>query len=96
MKFQWSGRFLLAAVLAAWSPFIHAQLPTPALVGYWHNWNDVNAPYRWIDSVDDRYNVIDVAFAIPVSNTDMTMTFVPDRGTNNDFTTRIRPRTRPT
>ncbi|MBU3700238.1 MAG: T9SS type A sorting domain-containing protein [Candidatus Kapabacteria bacterium] len=68
----------------------YAQLPTPALVGYWHNWNDANAPYRYIDSVDDRYNVIDVAFAVPVSNTDMTMTFVPDRGSNQEFITRIQ------
>ena len=90
MKCLWSGRLLLVAVLATWSPFLHAQLPTPALVGYWHNWNDVNAPYRWIDSVDARYNVITVAFAIPVSNTDMTMTFVPDRGTNQEFITRIQ------
>lgn len=90
MKCLWSGRLLLVAVLAAWSPFLHAQLPNPALVGYWHNWNDVNAPYRWIDSVDARYNVITVAFAIPVSNTDMTMTFVPDRGTNQEFITRIQ------
>lgn len=90
MKCLWSGGFLLAAILAAWSPFLQAQLPNPALVGYWHNWNDVNAPYRWIDSVDSRYNVITVAFAIPVSNTDMTMTFVPDRGTNQEFITRIQ------
>ncbi|MBU3679494.1 MAG: T9SS type A sorting domain-containing protein [Candidatus Kapabacteria bacterium] len=68
----------------------YAQMPNPALVGYWHNWSDGNAPYRWIDSVDSRYNVITVAFAIPTSNTDMRMTFVPDRGTNQDFIARIQ------
>lgn len=75
---------------AATTATLHAQLPNPALVGYWHNWNDANAPYRWIDSVDARYNVITVAFAVPTSNTDMRMTFVPDRGTNQEFITRIQ------
>ncbi|MFM8772226.1 MAG: glycosyl hydrolase family 18 protein [Candidatus Kapaibacterium sp.] len=82
---------LVAAFLMAYAaPFLYAQMPNPALVGYWHNWNDGNAPYRWIDSVESRYNVITVAFAIPTSNTDMRMTFVPDRGTNQDFITRIQ------
>jgi chitinase len=67
-----------------------AQLPSPALVGYWHNWNDVNAKYIDIDSVDSRYNVIPVAFAIPTSNTDMTMTFTPDRGTVQQLKDRIK------
>ena len=67
-----------------------AQLPNPALVGYWHNWNDVNAPYIDIDAVDARYNVITVAFAIPASTTDMTMTFAPDRGTVQQFKQRIQ------
>lgn len=77
-------------VLLILSRSLHAQMPNPALVGYWHNWSDANAPYRWIDSVDSRYNVITVAFAVPTSNTDMRMTFVPDRGTNQDFITRIQ------
>ncbi len=55
-----------------------AQLPNPALVGYWHNWNDVNAPYIPLNNMDTRYNVIAIAFAVPVSPTDMTMQFVPD------------------
>lgn len=79
---------LMASALVAVAAF--AQLPSPALVGYWHNWNDVNAKYIDIDAVDDRYNVIPVAFAIPVSNTDMTMTFVPDRGTVQQLKTRIQ------
>jgi chitinase len=86
MKHALHTMFLLASLVVC----VKAQLPNPALVGYWHNWSDGNAPYRWIDSVDARYNVITVAFAIPVSNTDMRMTFVPDRGTNQDFITRIQ------
>jgi chitinase len=69
---------------------VSAQLPNPALVGYWHNWNDGNAPYIDIDAVDARYNVITVAFAIPTSNTDMTMLFAPDRGTVQQFKQRIQ------
>lgn len=62
-----------------------AQLPTPALIGYWHNWNDINAPYLPLNSIDPRYNVIIVAFAVPVSPTDMTMQFVPDMISSTDF-----------
>jgi len=56
-----------------------AQIPTPALVGYWHNWNDAAAPYIPLDQVDSRYNIIDVSFAIPQSGTDYQMEFVPDQ-----------------
>ncbi|MBK7959459.1 MAG: hypothetical protein IPK03_16065 [Bacteroidetes bacterium] len=55
-----------------------AQMPNPALIGYWHNWSDVNAPYVQLDSIDSRYNVIEVSFAIATSPTDMNMVFVPD------------------
>jgi chitinase len=54
-----------------------AQLPTPALIGYWHNWNDLNAPYIQLDSIDNKYNVIEVAFALPTSSSNMTMLFTP-------------------
>lgn len=78
---------ILAAIVVG---HLSAQLPNPALVGYWHNWNDGNAPYIDIDAVDSRYNVITVAFAIPTSNTDMTMLFAPDRGTVQQFKQRIQ------
>jgi chitinase len=54
-----------------------AQLPSPALIGYWHNWNDLNAPYIQLDSIDNKYNVIEVAFALPTSSFNMTMLFTP-------------------
>lgn len=54
-----------------------AQLPSPALIGYWHNWNDLNAPYIQLDSIDNKYNVIEVAFALPTSSSNMTMLFTP-------------------
>lgn len=81
--------FLISMVM-----FVHgvsqAQLPTPALVGYWHNWNDGNAPYIALDNVDDRYNVIEVAFAVPTSPTDMTMVFAPDVVAQNVLITQIQ------
>lgn len=54
-----------------------AQLPSPALIGYWNNWNDLNAPYIQLDSIDNKYNVIEVAFALPTSSSNMTMLFTP-------------------
>lgn len=57
---------------------LHAQLPNPALVGYWHNWNDASAPYIPLNNIDNRYNVIMVSFAVPTSPSDMNMLFVPD------------------
>lgn len=47
------------------------------LVGYWHNWNDVNAPYIQLDQVDSRYTVINLSFATPKNGTDFDMEFVP-------------------
>ena len=83
---------IVGALLFLWfhqAP-LHAQLPTPTLLGYWHNWEDTNTPYLAIDSLDSRYNVIAVAFALPVSTTDMTMTFVPARGSQQEFMSRIQ------
>ena len=67
---------LLASILAI--TLAKAQMPNPALIGYWHNWNDVNAPYIQLDSIDNRYNIIIIAFAVPTSPSDMTMLFTPD------------------
>lgn len=69
---------------------VRAQLPNPVLVGYWHNWNDVNAPYIALDAIDNRYNVIEIAFALPTSATDMTMTFAPTVATQIDFIAQIQ------
>jgi chitinase len=48
------------------------------LVGFWHNWNDFNAPYIPLDQIDERYDVVALSFAIPAGPDDMTMQFVPD------------------
>jgi chitinase len=67
-------------------PFlVHGQVPAPALIGYWHNWNDAKAPYIPLNQIDSRYNVIDVAFAVPQTNTDYKIQFVPDGMTHEIF-----------
>jgi chitinase len=67
-----------------------AQLPNPSLVGYWHNWNDVSAPYIQLDSIDNRYNVIEIAFALPTSSTNMTMLFSPLVVSQSVFISKLR------
>ena len=56
-----------------------AQMPNPALVGYWHNWNDAGAPYIHLNAIDPRYNVIEISFAVPITGTDYNMQFTPDQ-----------------
>lgn len=58
-----------------------AQVPDPALIGYWQNWNDVNATYIQLNNVDGRYNIINIAFAVPHIGTDYQMEFIPDQVT---------------
>ena len=49
---------LLFLALTLFSLFVKAQLPDKVLVGYWHNWGSLR-----LINVDDRYNVIALAFA---------------------------------
>ncbi len=51
---------------------------SPALVGYWQNWQDSQSPYIHLTQVDTTYNVIEVSFAIPAGGTTYNMTFTPD------------------
>jgi chitinase len=53
----------------------HAQ--GPDLIGYWHNWNDGNAPYLELAEVDERYTVVCVSFALPAPGTTYDMAFAP-------------------
>ena len=68
----------------------YAQIPSPALIGYWQNWNDVNSPYIPLDQIDSRYNIVDVAFAVPQSGTDYLMEFIPDQGSVSTFISKIQ------
>lgn len=75
MKINYTLTFITIMVVITISK---AQIPNPALIGYWHNWNNVNAPYIQLDALDNRYNVVEIAFAVPTSPSDMTMLFTPD------------------
>ena len=71
--------FCLFIVVLLAGIFASAQNPSPALVGYWHNWNDANAPYIQLNQVDARYTFVDIAFAVPHWGTDYQMEFIPDQ-----------------
>ena len=47
----------------------------PYLVGYWQNWDDSNSPYIELDQIDNRYNVVNLSFAIGGNGTDYDMVF---------------------
>lgn len=63
---------------------------SPVLVGYWHIWDITAAPYIMLDSVDSRYNIIDVAFAVPQAGTDYQMEFIPEQVTPAAFATQVQ------
>ncbi len=69
---------------------IKAQNPNPALIGYWQNWSDANSPYIQLDQIDSRYNIIDIAFAVPHSGTDYQMEFVPDQVSQSTVLSQIQ------
>lgn len=58
--------------------FLNVQKTYSTLIGYWHNWDYSAAPYIHLDSVDSRYEFVEVAFAVSTSPTDMTMLFSPE------------------
>ena len=83
--------FTLFLTILTLSCALNAQIASHNLVGYWHNWNSVNAPYIQLDQVDNRYTIVEVAFAVPVSATDMTMQFTPSGGVSQaSFITKIQ------
>lgn len=69
---------------------VRAQLGSRVVVGYFHNWNAAQAPYIRLRDVNPKYNVINVAFATPVSFSDMTMTFAPTQQTKAEFISDIQ------
>ncbi len=78
-------RPVVVGCLLNWGPAASAQDAVPALIGYWHNWNDASAPYIPLDQIDPRYNVIEVAFAEPVGGTTYVVEFVPSMEVPDDF-----------
>ena len=69
---------------------VSAQTRDSELIGYFHNWQDGNAPYIELDKVDSNYTIIDVAFALPKSGTDYNLRFVPDRTSKPEFISQIK------
>ncbi|MGA1249953.1 MAG: glycosyl hydrolase family 18 protein, partial [Candidatus Kapaibacteriota bacterium] len=56
-----------------------------SLIGYLHNWNSQDVAWVHPQNTDSRYSVIIVAFAMPASNSDMTMTFTPENISPSEF-----------
>ncbi len=78
-------------ILMTCLPFFSiAQAPNPSLTGYFHNWNDASAPYIQLDQVDTRYNIINVAFALPQGGTDYNMGFTPALVSQATFISQIQ------
>lgn len=73
------GRLVRILLLLIFTGTASAQIPVPALVGYFQNWSSASTPYVSLSQIDPRYNVIDIAFALPVNGTDYRMDFVPDQ-----------------
>ncbi|MBL7982709.1 MAG: chitinase [Flavobacteriales bacterium] len=74
------------ALLSAFSLTISLHAQGPDLVGYWHNWNDGNAPYLELSQVDPRYTVIEVSFAVPAAGSTYDMEFAPAETAPATFT----------
>lgn len=69
---------LVSIVLLSTLKPAEAQNPTHSLVGYWQNWNDGACPFFPLEEVDNRYEVICIAFALPVTGTTYDMQFTPE------------------
>ncbi len=67
---------------------LYSQNLNPVLIGYWHNWS-TTTPYIQLDQIDSRYNIIEIAFAVPTSTSDMTMIFTPDVITQQTFINKV-------
>ncbi len=81
---------LLIISICSFSNTLIAQTITPDLIGYWHNWNDPNAPSIPLNQVDSRYTIVDIAFAVPSVGTDYKMEFIPDQFSNVTFLSHVQ------
>jgi chitinase len=82
--------FLFSVIIFLTNIDAKCQIPQPALVGYLHNWNYSKAPYIEPVLIDDRYNVIEIAFAVPKSGTTYDMKFKPSKLSKNEFIRQIQ------
>lgn len=69
-------------------PAIYAHMPTllprHILVGYWHNWNDQAVPFIRLGNISPKFDVVNVAFALPDDKTLGQMVFHVYKGTTPD------------
>ena len=85
-----SFKVLACMMFLVMSGHVFAQLPKPVLVGYWHNWDMAAAPYIELDQVDSRYNVVNVAFGIPINGTDYQIGFTPSEVSEPTFISQLQ------
>lgn len=71
------NKYFWVVVLSVFN-FTSVQSQIPILTGYWHNWQDPNAPYITLTQIDTSYNLIEVSFAVSAPGTTYNMTFIPD------------------
>ena len=83
-------RFLVLVILMGMSWMVSAQLPSPALVGYWQNWDIPESPYIELDQVDARYNVVNISFGIPINGTDYEIGFTPSEVSQSTFIAQVQ------
>ncbi|MDY8138057.1 glycosyl hydrolase family 18 protein [Aquimarina sp. 2201CG5-10] len=67
-----------------------SQLPNPGLVGYFHNWENASAPYINLNQIDNRYNIIEIAFAEPKPGSHSDMQFSPALQSQSEFISQIQ------
>ncbi|HTB99596.1 MAG TPA: carbohydrate-binding protein, partial [Ferruginibacter sp.] len=65
-------------------------IPSPALLGYWQDWDDPTSPYIQLDQVDPRYNTVIVAFATPINGNEYQIGFTPYNVSQATFITQIQ------
>lgn len=68
---------LLSTVFPVYTKTYYKEAVQNEIAGYFQNWDSQNAPWIHPKNIDSRYTIIMIAFAMPVSNLDMTMTFSP-------------------
>lgn len=74
--------FLLAPFLLVALAFGQPrELPSRALIGYWHNFHNA-AGFMPLGQVSEAFDVVNVAFAEPAAGSTSLMTFIPDASTS--------------
>ncbi|MFT6746963.1 MAG: chitinase [Glaciecola sp.] len=68
-------RYILSLIVLCFSLNVMAQLPTPSIVGYWESWN--GNKFIELKDIDNRYNVIHIAFASLKAGKDYELSYTP-------------------